>query len=180
MKCYRYLVLGAALACLSASAARADDLFQLFWRGTYYVRNSNSHIIAVGFTEQSLVQQVAQNAGLDSGQLVLVYRPTKRDVAVVQNNGAFVATVFQMQSTFTDIDNPNNSITVRQALFSDPGNSNIAGSFFGMEQRVVSANGRLFNDSLTGTALYSNSDANVVYSARVSTGQRVVDKTNAP
>jgi len=45
---------------------------------------------------------------------------------------------------------------------------------------VVSANGRLFNDSLTGTALYSNSDANVVYSARVSTGQRVVDKTNAP
>jgi hypothetical protein len=122
----------------------------------------------------------AQNTGLDPSQLILVYRPQKRDAAVVRNNGAFVATVFQMQSTFTDINNPNNSITVRQALLSNPANENISGSFFGLEQRTLNATGQLSSDSLTGMAVYSNSDGNLVYSAHVSTGARVTDMTNAP
>jgi hypothetical protein len=180
MKYHQYLFLGAALACFHESGVPADDLFQLFWRGTYYARNSTSHIIAVSFTEQSLVEQVAQNSGLDASQLIFVYRPQKRDAAVVQKNGAFVATVFQMQSTFTDINNPNNSITVRQALLSNPANANISGSFFGLEQRTLSAAGGLSSDSLTGMAVYSNSDGNLVYSAHVSTGSRVADMTNAP
>lgn len=180
MRFYHYLLLAAALACFHESGAYADDLFQLFWRGTHYARNSSSHIVAVSFTERYLVQQVAQNTGLDPSQLILVYRPQKRDAAVVRNNGAFVATVFQMQSTFTDINNPNNSITVRQALLSNPANENISGSFFGLEQRTLNATGQLSSDSLTGMAVYSNSDGNLVYSAHVSTGARVTDMTNAP
>jgi hypothetical protein len=70
----RYLALGAALLFFQDITLHADDLFQVFWRGTYYVRNSSSHVIAVSFTERTLVQQMAQNAGLDPSQLVLVYR----------------------------------------------------------------------------------------------------------
>src|SRR6266436_1619405 len=102
MKTRSWLLVGTAVASLLATSLRADDLFQLSWHGTYYAKDSSGHIVAVRFTEQDLVNQVAQNNGLDPSQLVFVYRPNKRDTAVVRSNGAFVATVFEMQFTFTD------------------------------------------------------------------------------
>ena len=180
MKKQSWLFLIITVCCLSSYAVRADDLFRLFWRGTYYTKNASGHIVAVSFSENDLVHQVAQSMGMDPGQLVFVYRPQKRDASVVQNNGAFVASVFQMQDTFTDVTNPSGSVTVRHALLSDQTHDTPLGSFFGLELRTLNANGGLVGDKLTGTVLYSKSDVGAVFSAQVSTGARVVDTTNAP
>lgn len=173
MKNRLWLVLAVALGYFPVNSVRADDLFQLFWRGAYYTKNSTGHIIAVNFSEQDLVNQVAQSTGMDPSQLVLVYRPNERDAAVVQNNGTFVASVYQMQTTFTDVTNPSGSVTVRHALITDGSHPNPLGSFFGLEMRTLTSSGALASDSLVGTVLYSNPDSGAVYSARVSTGNRL-------
>ncbi|HZR19614.1 MAG TPA: hypothetical protein VFE51_20180 [Verrucomicrobiae bacterium] len=180
MKKPAWLFLVVALSCVCSNVGRADDLFRLFWRGTYYTKNSTGHIVAVSFSESAIVNQVAQSAGMDPSQLVFVYRPNKRDAAVVQNNGAFVASVFQMQDTFTDVTNPSGSVTVRHALLTDQSHDTALGSFFGLELRTLNSSGGLVGDSLTGTVLYSKSDLGAVFSAQVSTGGRLVDTTNAP
>jgi hypothetical protein len=176
----RYITKVLLLASLLAPAftSQADDLFQLFWRGTYYAKNDTGHIVARQFTEQEFVNKVAQDNGLDPSSLVFVYRADKRDTAVVRaSDGAFIADVIQMEFTFTDIDNPTGAVTVRHALLFDEYHQDALGSFFGVEVRTRTAGGALSNDSLTGTAIYSKSDSGTVYSVRLSTGRRIVDKT---
>jgi hypothetical protein len=180
MKIRTWLFLAIALGCLSSMAVRADDLFQLFWRVNYYTTNSTGHIIAINFSEQDFVNQVAQSTGVDPSQLVLVYRPRKRDAAVVRTDGTFVASVVQMGSTFTDVVNPSGSVTVRHALLTDSSHSTPLGSFFGLELSSVSSSGAFLNDDLVGTVLYSKPELNQVFGGQVSTGGRVVDTTNAP
>lgn len=180
MKIRLGLIAGLAFGWLLVSAADADDLFRLYWRTTYYAKNSSGHIVAVSFTEQDFVNQVAQSSGLDPSQLVLVYRPNKRDVAVVQNNGAFVGSVIQMQTTYTDVVNPNSSVVVRHALLTDGAHSDPLGSFLGVELRSVDSTGALSNDTLSGTVLYAKPESDAVFGGRVSTGSRVTDTTNAP
>jgi hypothetical protein len=180
MKIRTWLLLTVVLGCIQSTALRADDLFQLFWRVTYYTTNSMGHIIAVSFTEQDFVNQVAQNTGIDPSQLVCVFRPRKRDAAVVRTDGAFIASVIQMGSTFTDVVNPSGSVIVRHALLSDSSHQTPLGSFFGLELRSLSSSGALVNDQLVGTVLYAYTDQNTVYGGPVSTGNRVVDTTNAP
>ena len=171
----------AILGLLRPSTARADDLFQLFWRGTYYTTNASGHIIAVAFTEQDFVNYVAQNNNLDPSTLVFVFRPDKRDTAVVRlANGAFVADVIQFNyqdSTqgYTDIINPTGSVIVRHALLFDEYHQLPLGSFFGLELPTRDANGNLKNDSLIGTVLYGKPDLGIVYGASVKTGRRIVD-----
>lgn len=162
-------------------ASQADDLFQLFWRGTYYTKNDTGHIIAVDFTEQDFVNKVAQDNGLDPATLVFVYRPDRRDTVVVRAaTGAFIADVIQMEYTFTDVVNPSGSVIVRHALLFDEYHQAALGSFFGLEMSSRDANGALVNDSLNGTVLYSKPDVGIVYGAKIWTGQRIVDTTGTP
>ena len=169
--------LGAVMAVtlISPMSLKADDLFQLFWRGTIYTKNSNGRIIAFGFTEQDFINKVAQDNGLDPSKLFFVYRPDKRDTAVVQSNGAFVADVIQMEYQFTDIANPSGSAIVRHALLFDENHTAALGSFFGLETVSRDANGNLMNDSLVGTVFYSMPELGRVYDAHISTGRRIVD-----
>jgi hypothetical protein len=180
MKTAKWFRLLLTLASLHTARVHADDLFQLFWRGTYYTKNSTGHIVAVGFSEQTVINQVAQSTGINPGNLVFVYRPNKRDVAVVQSNGALVASIVQMQATYTDVVNPSGNVVVRHALLNDQTHSVALGSFFGLELRTFNSSGALVNDSLIGTVLYSKSEVPGVFGAQVSTGARVVDTTNAP
>ncbi len=160
---------------------RADDLFQLFWRGTYYTKDSTGHIIAVPFTEQDFVNQIAQNNNLDPSTLVFVFRPNKRDTAVVRlSDGGFVADVIQFDyqdSTqgYTDVVNPSGSVVVRHALLFDEAHQLALGSFFGLELRSLGPNGGLQNDQLVGTVLYGKPELGIVYGASVKTGRRIVD-----
>jgi hypothetical protein len=180
MKNARLFRLLLTLACLHTARVHADDLFQLFWRGTYYTKNSTGHIVAVAFSEQAVINQVSQTTGINAGNLVFVYRPNKRDAAVVQSNGALVASIVQMQATYTDIVNPSGNVVVRHALLTDQTHNVALGSFFGLELRTVNSSGALVNDSLIGTVLYSKSEVPGVFGAQVSTGGRIVDTTNAP
>ena len=59
------IVLAAAVTLTAGINSQADDLFQLFWRGTYYTKSDTGHIVAVSFTEQDFVNKVAQDNGLD-------------------------------------------------------------------------------------------------------------------
>lgn len=165
---------------LPAQQASADDLFRLYWRGTYYTTNADGHIIAVPFTEQDFVNKVAQNNGLDPSGLIFVYRPNRRDTVVVQSNGAFVADVIQMEYIFTDVNNPSGLVTVRQALLFDENHQNALGSWMGLELRSRDALGNLANDVLTGWMQYSIPELNAVYGGQAFTGARVVDTTGAP
>lgn len=180
MKLRSWLLLAVVLGWIPSTQLRADDLFQLFWRTTYYTTNSTGHIIAVGFSEQDFVNQVAQNSGIDPSQLVLVYRPRKRDAAVVRTDGTFIASVVQMTTTYTDVVNPSGSVVVRHALLTDSSHSAALGSFFGLELRSFDGSGGLVNDNLIGTVLYSKSEIPAVFGGQVSTGNRIVDMTNAP
>jgi hypothetical protein len=179
MKKISLAALAAILAWLSASTAKADDLFQLFWRGTYYTTNSTGHIIAVPFTEQDFVNKVAHDNNLDPSTCFFVYRPNKRDTVVVRSNGAFVADVIQMEFTFTDVNNFNGTVTVRQALLFDEYHQDAIGSWMGLEVRSRNSSGALLNDSLNGWMQYSMPENNAVYGGQAFTGQRIVDQTNA-
>lgn len=180
MKIRTGLALLLALGLFQAMSSRADDLFQLFWHGTYYTTNSTGHIIAVPFTEQDFVNQVAHDNGLDPATCVFVYRPNKRDTVVVRSNGAFVADVIQMEYVYTDVNNPWNSVTVRQALLFDEYHQNALGSWMGLELRSFDASGHLANDTLNGWMQYSKPELNAVYGGSLITGQRIVDTSGAP
>src|SRR5947209_16565375 len=97
------LALAAGVVLLQPLASKADVLYQMAWRGHYYVLGSNGDVVRVDFSEQDLINVVAKNNGLDPGSLFFVYRPNKHDTAVVRSNGAFVADVIQMEYTYTDI-----------------------------------------------------------------------------
>lgn len=169
-----------ALAAFQVPCVKADDLFQMFWRGTFYTTNSSGHIVAAPFTEQDFVNKVAQDNNLDPSGLIFVYRPNRRDTVVVRSNGAFVADVIQMQYVFTDVNNPSGSATVRQALLFDENHQNALGSWMGLELRSFTPQGGLANDVLTGWMQYSIPEMNAVYGGKASTGNRVVDQTGTP
>lgn len=176
MKMRVAIALFTILAALGQSKASADDLFQMFWRGTYYKNDSSGHIIAIHFSEQDFVNEVAHNNNLNPSQLVFVYRPNKHDTAVVfASNGAFVADVIQMEFNYTDVVNPTGRVIVRHALLYDEAHQVPLGSFFGLEQRVPSSSGGVSSDQLIGTVLYSKPDQDTVFGAQVSTGRRIND-----
>ena len=166
-----------ALCLFSATSGRADDLFRLYWRGTYYTKNATGHIVTHSFSEQDFVNQVAHDNGLDPSSCIFVYRPNKRDTVVVRSNGAFVADVIQMEYVWTDISNPNGSVIVRQALLFDENHQNALGSWMGLETRSLNAQGVLVNDKLSGWMQYSKPELNAVYSGQAFTGDRVVDNS---
>jgi hypothetical protein len=177
MKMRIVLALAGAVVLLQPLSSKADDLFRLFWRGTYYTKNASGHIVAVPFTEQMFVNQVARNNGLDPSQCIFVYRPDKRDTVVVRRNGAFVADIIQMEYTYTDVNNPNNTVIVRQAFLFDEAHDSALGSFLGTERRSYNSNGTLASDQLSGRFQYSKPDIGTVYNGSAWTGDRVVDRS---
>lgn len=178
--------LAALLVLFQPLTTRATDLFQLYWRGTYYTTNSSGHIVAVPFTEQRFVKKLAQDNGVDPSQCIMVYRPDKRDTAVVLKNGQFVADFIQMEFQYFDVNNPNDTVTVRQALLYDEYHQTALGSWAGLEERRFDSNGGLQNDVLNGWFQYSLPDfadpasPSGVFMGNAVTGQRIVDTTNAP
>jgi hypothetical protein len=166
---------------LTPAVTQPDDLFQLFWRGTYYTKNDTGHIVAVSFTEQDFVNKVAQDNGVDPSTLVFVYRPDRHDTVVVRaSDGKFIADVIQMEYSYTDVVNPTGAVIVRHAFLFDEYHQTALGSFFGLEMSTRDMSGQLVTDSLSGTVLYSKPDVGIVYGAKVWTGQRVSDRTSTP
>ncbi len=170
------LRVGLALGLLQPLAARADELFQMAWRGTAYTTGSRGQIVARPFSERDFVNKVATDNSLDPHTLVFVYRPLKHDTAVVRaSDGTFIADVIQMEYTYTDISNTNGTATVRQAFLFDEYHSSALGSAFGSEHALRNSNGDLTSFSFRGSFQYSMPDLDTVYSGTFATGRRVKD-----
>lgn len=165
-----------ALSLAGPLAASGDDLFRMSWRGTVYTTGPNGQVVAKSFSEKDFVKQVAADNGLDPKKLVFVYRPAKRDTAVVMaSNGAFVADVIQMENNFTEVGNTNQTKIVRQTFLYDEAHESALGSAFGTETMRRDADGNILNDTFNGTFNYAIPDQNAVYTGKFSTGARVKD-----
>jgi hypothetical protein len=171
------VVVIAALLTLGTLSSRADDLFQLFWQGTSYQHDSSGHITSSSFSEQDIVNNVAQAHNLNPGGLVLVFRPNQGDAAVVRSgNGALVAQVFKFQvngAGQTDVANPAGTLIMRSALLWDQSHGSPVGSFFGSETRQLNSSGGISSDQLSGNAFYAIPEQKKVFKVHVSTGGRV-------
>jgi hypothetical protein len=150
MKMRTILAVAIAIGSIQPVVSRADDLFQMAWRGKMYT-TGNGQVVTTPFTEQSFVNTVAHNNGLNPSGLVFVYRPNKRDTVVVRtSNGQFIADVIQMEFTHTDISNSSGSYTVRQAFLFDEYHTDAIGSAIGTEWVTRNAQGAIVGYNFIG------------------------------
>jgi hypothetical protein len=181
IKIRHVLALALAMGAVHSLAVRGDDLFQMYWRGAIYWKNSAGQIVRTPYTEQSFVNTVAANNGLNPSTLVFVYRPNRHDTVVVNaSTGAFVADVIQMEYTHTDIVNASNTQIVRQAFLYDEAHQTALGSAAGGEYISRTSGGGIANDFFTGAFQYSKPEIPAVYVGTFWTGQRIVDRTGTP
>jgi hypothetical protein len=180
---------------LMALAQAPYDQYLLAWTGTGYTTNSHGKLAATSITGHDFVIRVAQDNFPDNWasivpQLCLVYRAEKRDIAVVyRSTGEFVADVYQMEYSFTDVTNPTDTTTYRQAFLNDEyhtssvnGYSGEAfGSTFGIETKTVNKLGNIASYYYHGTFQYAMSgpptpldpEVNTVWVGSFYTGARV-------
>ncbi len=175
----KLLILIAGLG-VGTGALQAQDQYLLSWRGTGYTRNAAGNISTFRVSEKDLVKKVATDNGLDPNQLALVYRVEARDTAVVwKTTGGFVADVIQLQYSYTDVPNANNTSVVREAQLNDEAHSNAIGSAFGTEKSRRDASGNLLTYSFKGNFQYAIPEDGTVYSGTFTTGKALKDKTQA-
>ena len=165
-----------ALTLLVPLIANGDDLFRMTWRGMSYTTGANGQIITKPFSEKDFVQQIAANNGVDPKTLVFVWRPAKRDTAVVQaKDGLFIADVIQMENNFTEVTNSTGTKIVRQTFLYDEAHESALGSAFGTETQKHDANGNILTDNFHGNFNYAIPENSIVYNGTFSTGARVKD-----
>src|SRR5262245_53241112 len=135
MKISKMLGMAVMIGLIGPVVSNADDLFRMSWKGTVYTTSGTTKVAARKITEKDFVNKVAADNGIDPRQLVFVYRPDKHDTAVVMlTNGEFVADVIQMEYSFTEASNANQTQTVRQAFLFDENHESALGSSFGTER----------------------------------------------
>lgn len=176
MKIRNLLVCSLAICVLQPSLLSATDMFRMSWHGTAYTTSESGQVTAKPFSEKDFIQRVATDNGIDSRQLVFVYRPANHDTVVVRISDGWWADVIQMEYNFTEVKNSTQTKLVRQAfLYNDEQGSTPLGSAFGMETAKYNSDGALVSDSFHGTFNYSIDG--IVYSGTFSTGARVKDNS---
>lgn len=162
---------------LSSMAVQADDLFQLAWRGTSYMKDEAGNLVARPLTEREFINDIAQRFNISPRDLVFVWRANKLDTAVVlASTGEFVANVMQMEFVFTEVSNPSQTTTARQAFLFDEYHDAALGSAVGIERLRLTSSGALAAYSFRGTFNYAYPDQGRVVSGSFSTGKRVVER----
>jgi hypothetical protein len=166
--------------CALAGSAFAQDEFLLTWSATGYTHNSKGQIVATNCTAANFIKKIADDNNLNPKDLCFVYRVENLDtVCVFKTNGQFVADVYQMEVTYNNISNPQNTVTANQALLTqeDPNNwdgplLNI-GSIFGIMTTTYDKAGNISTFSYHGTFSYSPIGQDVVFVGSFATGARV-------
>ena len=167
-------VIGIA-SCVTTQAQEQTNQFLMNWHATGYTTNARGQIIATNINQQTLINKVAYDNGLDPKDLVFVYRVEKRDTAVVwKSNGVFVSDVYQMEYTYQDITNSAGTTDFIQSLLNDEYHTNAIGSTFGVETRSYDRDGYIRTYNYHGTFQCSFPEDNVVFSGSFSTGGRVL------
>ena len=176
MKIRNALACSLTIGLLQPFLVNADDFFKMSWHGTAYTTSSSGQVVARPFSEKDFIQKVATDNGTDPKTLAFVYRPQHHDTVVVRINDGWWADVIQMEYSFTEVSNSNQTKLIRQAfLYNDETGSTPIGSVFGMETAKYNSDGSLMSDSFHGTFQYSIDG--VVYSGSFSTGARVKDNS---
>jgi len=175
------VIIGFGSISLAMAQAPYDE-YILTWSGTGYTTNKDGKITAITVSGKDFVDRIAADNALDPALLVFVYRAEKRDTAVVyRSNGVFVADVYQMEYTYTDVTNPTDTTTYRQAFLNDEYHTNATGSTFGIETKTVNKEGNLTSYLYHGTFQYSmpgpptplDPEVYTVWSGSFVTGARV-------
>jgi hypothetical protein len=177
-KCGRKWFYACVLAALlHPITTQADVLYNLAWRGTMYTTR-NGKVLSQPFTEKMFINQVARDYELNAKDLALVYRPEKRDISMVRrSNGAFVASIIQMEYVYTDVGNSNGSKVVRQTFLFDEYHDSAIGTAFGTERMTRNTNGGIVSFTFTGRFNYAYPDLDRVFAGSFSTGARIKDRS---
>jgi len=162
-------------SCFSAHAQEQTNQFLMNWHATGYTTNSRGQIVATNINQQTLINKVAADNGLNPKDLVFIYRVEKRDTAVAwKTNGVFVADVYQMEYTYQDITNATGTTDFIESLLNDEYHTNAIGSTFGVETRSYNREGYINSYNYHGTFHCAFPEDNVVFSGSFSTGPRLL------
>ena len=95
MKTYMLRTIALALglaSCLAAHAQEQTNQFLMTWNATGYTTTASGKIIATNLNQQTLIDKVAADNGVNPKECCFVYRVEKRDTAVVwKSNGQFIS-----------------------------------------------------------------------------------------
>jgi hypothetical protein len=161
-------------SCLAAQAQEQTNEVLMTWSATGYTTNAKGDIIATNLTQQTLIDKVAADNGINPKDCEFVYRVEKLDTAVVwKTNGLFIADVYQMEYIFTDVTNAADTEDICGSLLNDEYHTNAIGSTFGIKDQKHNADGYLTSFSYHGTFHCSFPENNVVFTGSFSTGARV-------
>jgi len=172
------LVIGMGLA-LAAQAQEQTNEYLMSWIATGYTTNAHGNIVATNLNQQTLINIVAKDNGINPKDCVFVYRVEKRDTAVVwKTNGVFISDVYQMEYTFQDVTNQAGTVDFCESLLNDEYHTNAIGSTFGLEEKTYNRAGYLTGYSYHGSFHCAFPENNVVFTGSFATGARVYLKQN--
>jgi len=161
-------------SCWAAQAQEQTNEVLMTWSATGYTTNAKGDIIATNLTQQTLINKVAADNGIDPKDCEFVYRVEKLDTGVVwKTNGLFIADVYQMEYVFEDITNAADTEDYCESLLNDEYHTNAIGSTFGIKEQKRNSEGYLTSFSYHGTFHCAFPENNVVFSGSFSTGARV-------
>jgi glycerol kinase len=182
MKNYKLLKFAIAIgmgSCLAAQAQEQTNEVLMNWHATGYTVNPDGHVIVTNLNQQTLINKVAEDNGIDPKDCEFVYRVEKRDTAVVwKTNGVFIADVYQMEYTFQDVTNESGTLNYCESLLNDEYHTNAIGSTFGVETKRYNSDGYLMGYNYHGTFHCAFPENNVVFTGTFATGARVYLKQN--
>jgi hypothetical protein len=180
MKTYSMLVLAGLVGLgwsLASQAQEQTNEFLMSWKAVGYTTAPNGELIATNLTQQTLIDKVAADNGIDPADCVFVYRVEKRDTAVVwKTNGAFISDVYQVEYTYHDVTNATGSVDWNESLLNDEYHTNAIGATFGLEEKRYNSDGYLIGYSYRGTFNCAFPENNVVFTGEFATGARVYEK----
>lgn len=93
------LKLTVALLMAQAALLQAREMYILNWHEIAYSSNSSGRIVKQKYTTKKIIQDVAQNDGIDPRMLVYVFVPGSSDTEVVwKDTGETVETIYRFDS----------------------------------------------------------------------------------
>jgi hypothetical protein len=165
--------------CWAAQAQEQTNEVLMSWVATGYTTNANGNIIATNLTQQTLINKVAADNGINPKDCEFVYRVEKLDTAVVwKTNGVFISDVYQMEYTFEDVTNAADTLDFCESLLNDEYHTNAIGSTFGINEIHQNSDGYLTSFYYHGTFHCAFPENNVVFTGSFATGARVYIKGN--
>jgi len=177
MKNLKLLIIGlitGVASCLAAQAQEQTNEYLMTWVAVGYTTNAHGALIETNLNQQTLINKVAADNGINPKDCEFVYRVEKRDTAVVwKTNGVFISDVYQMEYTFEDVTNQEGTINFCESLLNDEYHTNAIGSTFGLEEKAYNRDGYLIGYSYHGTFHCAFPESNVVFTGSFATGARV-------